>query len=85
MELRYIRDTGRREVDFVVLRDGRAEFAVECKSGDRSPAPACCYFRDRTNISAFYQVHLGNRNFGDARTGVRVLPFTIFCREMDMP
>ena len=31
MELRYIRDTDGREVDFVVLEDGRALFAVECK------------------------------------------------------
>ena len=36
MELRFIRDTDKREVDFVVLRDGRAEFAVECKSGERN-------------------------------------------------
>ena len=33
MELRFIRDTDRREVDFVVLRDGQPEFAVECKTG----------------------------------------------------
>ena len=32
MELRFIRDIDKREVDFVVLRDGHAEFAVECKT-----------------------------------------------------
>ncbi len=85
MELRYLRDTDRREVDFVVLRDGRAEFAVECKSGDRSAAPACAYFRERTQIPAFYQVHLGERDVGDALIGVRVLPFMTFCHELNMP
>jgi predicted AAA+ superfamily ATPase len=53
MELRFIRDTDKREVDFVVLRDGRPEFAVECKSGERSAAPACTYFREPTNIPRF--------------------------------
>ena len=85
MELRYIRDTDKREVDFAVLRDGRPEFAVECKSGDRSPAAACRYFKERTDIPSFYQVHMGEADFGDAQTGVRVLPFATFCRELNLP
>jgi predicted AAA+ superfamily ATPase len=85
MELRYIRDTDKREVDFVVLRDRQPEFALECKCGEKRIAPACSYFRDRTPISSFYQVHLGEKDFGDARTNVRVLPFVTFCRELAMP
>ncbi|MFM7290630.1 MAG: ATP-binding protein [Planctomycetia bacterium] len=85
MELRFIRDTDKREVDFVVLRDGRPEFAVECKTGDREPAPACRYFRERTDIPAFYQVHCGSRDYGDARSGTRVLPFARFCSELGLP
>ena len=85
MELRYIRDTDRREVDFVVLRNQRAEFAVECQSGEKAPAAACRYFRKRTDIPEFYQVHPGERDFGDAKAGVRVLPFPTFCRERNMP
>lgn len=85
MELRFIRDTDRREVDFVVLRHGAAEFAVECKSGEQSAAPACRYFRERTDIPRFYQVHLGERDFGDENTGTRVLPFSTFCREAGLP
>jgi len=85
MELRFIRDTDKREVDFVVLRDGVAEFAVECKSGDRHTAPACGYFRERTDIPRFYQVHLGTRDFGSADTNTRVLPFATFCQEVGLP
>jgi predicted AAA+ superfamily ATPase len=85
MELRYIRDTDKREVDFVVLRDGHAEFAVECKSGERSASPACRYFRERTDIPKFFQVHLGDADFGSAETDTRVLPFAVFCREMALP
>jgi len=85
MELRFIRDTDKREVDFVVLRDGQPEFAVECKSGERNAAPACRYFRERTDIPRFYQIHLGTRDFGDATTATRVMPFATFCRELRIP
>ena len=85
MELRYIRDTDKREVDFVVLRDGQAKFAVECKSGERNTSSACKYFRERTTIPRFYQVHLGKRDFGNAQTNTRVLPFATFCRELSLP
>jgi len=85
MELRFIRDTDKREVDFVVLRNGNAEFAVECKSGERSASPACSYFRERTNIPQFYQVHLGSKDHGNARANTRVLPFVTFCQELGLP
>ena len=85
MELRFLRDTDGREIDFVVLRDGRPEFAVECKSGERRASPACSYFRARTEISRFYQVHLGTRDFGDAASDTRVLPFAAFCAELALP
>ena len=83
MELRFLRDTDGREVDFVVLRDGQPLFAVECKASDRSPSPALAYFRERTPISDFYQTHLGeeDRLVG----GSRVLPFATLCRELGLP
>lgn len=85
MELRYIRDTDKREVDFVVIRDGVPEFAVECKSGERNAAPACRYFRERTSIPCFYQVHLGTKSFGNAESGTLVIPFAAFCEELALP
>jgi uncharacterized protein len=85
MELRFIRDTDGREVDFVVLRDRKALFAVECKTGEKAVSAAARYFRARTPIPLFYQVHLGDRDYGNASTDVRVLPFITFCRELEMP
>jgi len=83
MELRFLRDTDKREVDFVVLKDGAPAFAVECKSGERSLSPAVRYFSERTSIPRFYQVHLGERHF---ETGtMTVLPFRTFCRELSLP
>ena len=77
MDLRYIRDTDGREVDFVVLRDGEPLFALECKSGQSGVSPHIHYFRERTGIPRFYQVHLGRRDY--EKQGVRVLPFATFC------
>src|SRR5205823_2060270 len=85
MELRFLRDTDKREVDFVVLRDGRPEFAVECKTGEKSVSSPVLYFRERTTIPTFFQTHLGTRDYQHAASGVRVLPFTRLCRDLKLP
>jgi predicted AAA+ superfamily ATPase len=85
MELRFIRDTDKREVDFVVLQDGEPKFAVECKTGERSVSPHIRYFRERTGIPLFYQVHLGDKDYGSELSDTRVLPFIRFCEELEMP
>lgn len=83
MELRFLRDVDKREVDFVVLKDRKPSFAVECKSGERAISPAASYFAARTPIPRFYQVHLGERHF--EKEQVTVLPYRTFCRELGMP
>jgi predicted AAA+ superfamily ATPase len=83
MDLRFLRDTDRREVDFVVLEDGKPLFAVECKAGEKSVNPSLYYFIGRTKIPKFYQVHEGNRDF--EKNGVRILPIRTFCKEFQMP
>ena len=44
-ELGYLRDKDKREVDFVVARDGRPWFLVEAKRADASPGPALAYLQ----------------------------------------
>ncbi len=83
MDLRFLRDTDRREVDFVVLRDRKPVFAVECRSGERSVSPAIRYFAERTPIPRFFQVHLGKRHFESG--AATVLPLRTFCRELGLP
>ena len=83
MELRFLRDTDGREVDFVVLRDGAPLFAVECKAGERAADPNIAYFRERTSIRDFYQVHLGEQD--KLVRGTRILPFRAFCDALEMP
>jgi predicted AAA+ superfamily ATPase len=83
-ELRYLRDTDGREVDFVVLKNKQPQFAVECKLKDKGLLPSIKYFQERTSISKFYQVHLSDSDFGHERTG-RTLPFAKFCEIEKMP
>ncbi len=83
MELRFLRDTDKREIDFVVLKEGRPMFAVECKSGEKNINPSLFYFMKRTSIPRFYQVHEGNRDY--EKNGVRVLPVQTFCKELCLP
>lgn len=83
MELRFLRDIEKREIDFVVLRDKKPIFAVECKTGEKQISPAIRYFKERTNIPKFYQVHLGKKS-SEPEAGVRILPFIEFCREAQL-
>jgi predicted AAA+ superfamily ATPase len=83
MELRYLRDTDGREVDFVVMRKRKPIFAVECKVSDRQVDPSVAYFAARTAIPRFYLVHLGKAHFERGR--VTVLPFARFTQDLGLP
>lgn len=85
MELRYLRDTDKREVDFVVLKDKKPEFAVECKTGQETISPSLAYFAARVPIPAFYQIHLGTKRYVHTATGIHVLPFSDFVKERQIP
>lgn len=84
MELRYLRDREKREVDFVVLREKKPLFAVECKSGERHISPHVPYFAERTPIPIFYQIHLGDKDYEMKQGRIRVLPLSRFCAELNM-
>lgn len=85
MELRYIRDTDKREVDFVVMKGGHPLFAVECKASDTSVPPALPYFAERLAIPEFYLVHMGEKAYEHATLPIKVLPFCSFVRGLDLP
>ena len=81
MELRYLRDTDKREIDFVVLRNSKPLFAVECKLGNESLSPNIFYFKERTKIPLFYQVHLGQKHV-EKEKGILILPFWRFVQDV---
>jgi predicted AAA+ superfamily ATPase len=79
MELRYIRDTDKREVDFIVLQNKLPLFAVECKVSEKNISPHIKYFSERTTFPKFYQVHMEDfqRQISDK---IIILPFLEFCK-----
>jgi uncharacterized protein len=83
-ELRFLRDTDKREVDFVVMKNKKPLFAVECKHGEGATSPHLFYFRERTTIPHFYQVHMGktHRQVDDR---ISILPFADFCKHVGLP
>ncbi|MBW2661643.1 MAG: ATP-binding protein [Deltaproteobacteria bacterium] len=83
MDLRFLRDTDKREIDFVVLKEGLPLFAVECKTGEKNINPSLFYFMERTQIPKFYQVHEGTKDY--KKKGIRVLPVHTFCKELLLP
>jgi predicted AAA+ superfamily ATPase len=84
MELRFLRDANKREVDFVVLKNKKPIFAVECKTGEKNISPHIHYFKERTPIPHFYQVHLGKRHV-ELDSKCTIIPFDIFCKELRLP
>lgn len=85
MELRFLRDTDGRELDFVVLKDKKPLFAVECKTGEKQISSRIGYFRERTPIPHFYQVHTGTAHYGNSETTGEVIPFEKFCLKLKIP
>jgi len=81
MELRYIRDTDKREIDFVVLQNKKPLFAVEAKLSDRAISKHIKYFMDRTPIPHFYQVHMGKKE-SQINDQITLLNFISFSKEV---
>jgi predicted AAA+ superfamily ATPase len=79
-ELRYIRDTDKREVDFVIVQDRKPLFAVECKLTDKSVSPAIYYFLERLNIPKYYQISMNESQDRSPRDGVIITSLEGLCR-----
>lgn len=55
-ELCFLRDTAKREVDFLIIENGKPWFAVEAKASDDRISPHLRYFGERLRIPYLYQV-----------------------------
>lgn len=83
MDLRYIRDFEKREVDFVVLKDSKPLFAVECKLGSTNLSESLNYIMERSTIPKFYQVHLGDKH-RVINDKIEILPFESFVKKVQL-
>lgn len=57
-ELRYLRDTQKREVDFLVVKDQAPWFLVEVKTSDTRLSPALPHFQAQTGAAHAFQAVL---------------------------
>lgn len=85
MELRFLRDTDLREIDFVVLKDHKPIFAVECKHGEGALSKHISYFSQRTSIPKFYQIHLGKKHSKFPHFKSEIIPFKDFVKLIGVP
>jgi uncharacterized protein len=57
-DLRYLRDKGQREVDFIVIRDGKPWFVLEAKHNDDRLSPSLKYYQDQLSVPHAFQAVL---------------------------
>lgn len=55
-QLNYLRDRNQREVDFVVIRDGKPWFLIEVKHTDTAISPTLKMFQEQTKTPFAFQV-----------------------------
>ena len=82
-ELRYIRDERGKEVDFVVLRDRKPLFAIECKLSDTDVSPSLIEFKSKLDIPKWYQVHMGSKS-RKVDPNFSILSFEKLCEELSL-
>ncbi len=73
VELRYLRDREKREVDFLLLRDRRPWVLVEARLSDLAVSPHVRYFRDRLRVPFVFQVVGGGESRRDVVPATRLL------------
>ncbi|MBN2035981.1 MAG: ATP-binding protein [Chitinispirillaceae bacterium] len=79
-ELRYFRDVHKREVDFVIVEDGKPVQFVECKVRDDACSPALRYLTERFENVPAAQVVLDTRSDMMTRGGIRICPAHTFLK-----
>jgi hypothetical protein len=74
LELRYFRDTDRREVDFVVLESRKPRLFVECKWGDADIDRGLRYLNERFRSCPAWQISATGTKDYVTPDGIRVAP-----------
>ena len=78
VELRYFRDTDKREVDFCIIKDLRPQMFVECKWADSSTSSHLHYLRKKFPEAEYYQVSATGSNRFIGKHGITHIPAVEF-------
>lgn len=82
VELRYFRDIDKREVDFVVVENGKPLMCVECKLKETSISKHLLYFINKFPECSGWQITLNNPKNVTTKEGVRIAPALEFLRKL---
>jgi predicted AAA+ superfamily ATPase len=80
-ELRYFRDTDKREVDFVILQNGEPVRFIECKTAQKGTSSSLKYIKQRFPSVDCVQVCLEQGRDFQTPEGIRSVPAHIFLKE----
>lgn len=83
MELRFIRDKTGAETDFIVLKEKKPLFAVECKLKDSKLDPTMSYFSKKIAVPNWYQVNLEGQDKLIA-PNISVVSFESLCKKLSL-
>lgn len=82
LELRFFKDSEKREVDFVVTEDLKPLMFIECKVQDKQVSPHLKYLRRKFPSAKAYQIlYQSSADFVDD-LGIRVAPARILLEEI---
>ena len=82
LELRYFRDIDKREVDFVLVEDGRPAHFIECKSSGKDASLSLRYLKKRFPSVPATQVTLDPDVDLVTKDGMRICSAHLFLKEL---
>ncbi|MEW6077594.1 MAG: AAA family ATPase [Thermodesulfobacteriota bacterium] len=82
LELRYFRDIDKREVDFVIMEDGKPLHFIEAKLSGKAQSPSLRYLKQRFPSVSAIQLTLDDRPDVLTKDGIRLCPAHLFLNEL---
>jgi predicted AAA+ superfamily ATPase len=82
LELRYFRDELGREVDFVILEEGRPIRLIECKGSDDELSPSLRLLKFRFKDAEAWQISATGGKDYISGEGVRVCPALTLLKDL---
>jgi predicted AAA+ superfamily ATPase len=80
--IHYLRDKERREVDFLIVKDGKPHLLVEAKWNDSEISPTLRYYAERLNVKLVVQV-VGELKHSYQKDGIRVVGAASYFSKLD--
>lgn len=78
IQLKYIKDKEKREVDFVIVVDNKIKYLIEVKTNDKTLSKHLVYYKNKLWIDHCFQVVFWNKNIDIEKSWIRVISASKF-------